>query len=208
MLAQPPETGIDTSAFATSAMLSQVQVLPGDIDDQQWIKLDENGRAIDLRDVNTWTQKIDDVDPAEMVEVQCINSIAPFMLTRGLFAGLTGTAERPKFIVNLAAAEGAFAASHHQGTHPHTNMAKAALNMLTRTIANDFASRCIYVNSVDPGWVSDQRPRRAIAAAQLFPPLNYDDGAARVMHPILIGYTDSAQRFKGRLLRHYRPASW
>jgi NAD(P)-dependent dehydrogenase (short-subunit alcohol dehydrogenase family) len=87
-------------------------------------------------------------------------------------------------------------------------MAKAALNMLTRTIANDFASRSIYVNSVDPGWVSDQRPRSAIAAAKLFPPLSYEDGAARVMHPILVGFANSTQRFKGRLLRHYRPASW
>ena len=42
--------------------------------------------------------------------------------------------------------------------HPHTNMAKAALNMLTRTVAEDYLRLGIYVNSVDTGWTTDENP--------------------------------------------------
>lgn len=206
------EAPIDPSLVPSSALLSQLPMLPGDVDDEQWLALTEQDEPIDQRRSNSWTQRISDVHPVELVEVQCVNAIAPFLLTQGLFAKARGTPQNPKSVVNLAAAEGSFVVSHRRGTHPHTNMAKAALNMLTRTIAHEFSQRSIYVNSVDPGWVSDQRPHDMVIAAQnsggLVPPIDYADGAARVMHPIILAANDPTNAYHGKLLRHFRVASW
>jgi NAD(P)-dependent dehydrogenase (short-subunit alcohol dehydrogenase family) len=207
-----PQRATQLSKISTSALLSQLPLLPGDVDDEQWLVADVETHEADRRESNSWTQTIEDVDPVELIEVQCVNTIAPFLLTQGLFAGVSGTREKPKSVVNLAAAEGSFHLSHRRGTHPHTNMAKAALNMLTRTIAHTFAQRHIYVNSVDPGWVSDQRPYNEAVAAMtrggVVPPLDYRDGAARVIHPIVLATSDSLHAFHGKLLRNYRVASW
>jgi NAD(P)-dependent dehydrogenase (short-subunit alcohol dehydrogenase family) len=202
----------EVTGVPVSALLSQVPVLPSDLDGDEWLSFDQYGEAVDGRPMNSWTLGLEDVQPAEMIEVQCINAIAPFMLTQGLFAGLLGTATQPRFVVNLAAAEGSFQVSHRRGTHPHTNMAKAALNMLTRSIAAPMAQRFIYVNSVDPGWVSDQRPQEQAKRAQttggLVPPIDPADGAARAMHPIIVGTGPVNDRLSGRLLRHFRVARW
>lgn len=44
-----------------------------------------------------------------------------------------------RYIVNVSAMEGQFYRKNKSSKHPHTNMAKAALNMMTRTCANEFA---------------------------------------------------------------------
>jgi NAD(P)-dependent dehydrogenase (short-subunit alcohol dehydrogenase family) len=115
----------------------------------------------------------------------------------------------PRHIINVSAVEGQFAQGK-RGIHPHTNMAKAALNMLTRSIADDYAESGIYVNSVDPGWVSDQIPHttdeeRARMTAEL--PLDYIDAAARLYDPIFTERHGQTPIF-GKFLKDYRVAVW
>lgn len=38
--------------------------------------------------------------------------------------------------------------------HPHTNAAKAALNMMTRTSAQDYVDSMIFMTAVDTGWIN------------------------------------------------------
>src|SRR5262249_2779768 len=125
---------------------------------------------------------------------------------RGLLPALRRSGHARRFVVNVAAKEGAFRRRGSQGTHPHTNMAKAALNMLTRTAAGKLSAEGIFVSSVDPGWVSDQRPHSA--SEDFIPPLDAIDGAARVLDPVFRGVEESAVPPCGVLLKDYRPTDW
>lgn len=53
-----------------------------------------------------------------------------------------------RFIINVSAMEGKFNRSKTPN-HPQTNMAKAALNMMTRTSAQDYAEDLIFMNCAD-----------------------------------------------------------
>ena len=80
------------------------------------------------------------------------------MLNARLKPLMLRTPERDKHIVNVSAVEGQFYRKFKTTRHPHTNMAKAALNMMTRTSATDYAADGIHMNSVDTGWVTDEDP--------------------------------------------------
>jgi NAD(P)-dependent dehydrogenase (short-subunit alcohol dehydrogenase family) len=154
---------------------------------------------------HSWTLRITDgFDVSEVLETQIVNVTAPFLLINQLAPMLARSPHPLRFIINVAAAEGQFAA-YKSGRHPHTNMAKAALNMLTRTVAPDLARQGICLCSVDPGWVSSQLPDDAARDAQL--PLDRDDAAARVCDPIFTGIaTGSAP--SGVLLKDYQTVAW
>ena len=167
-------------------------------------RVDRYGQPIDDRDFNSWVMHLEDVPIVEMVEVQLINSVAPAILTGQLRGLLARSAHERRFVVNVAAAEGRFA-QFKSGHHPHTNMAKAALNMLTRTVAYDYAEDGIYVNSVDPGWVSDQAPRTSDESRELGDariPVDLTDAAARVCDPIFVAVR-SGQVSVGQLFKDY-----
>ena len=78
---------------------------------------------------------------------------------------------------------------YKQPTHPHTNMAKAALNMMTRTSAADYAKCGIYMTAVDTGWINDEKPAERAAADHSVhnfqTPIDEIDAAARVLDPII-----------------------
>src|SRR3954464_3212107 len=121
--------------------------------------VDAGGLLPDLHDVNSWTQRVDEVDPVELLEVQLCNSTAPFILISRLRPAMAASSARRTYIVNVSAMEGVFARGYKGAGHPHTNMAKAALNMLTRTSAQEmFQTDGILMNSVDTGWITDERP--------------------------------------------------
>jgi NAD(P)-dependent dehydrogenase (short-subunit alcohol dehydrogenase family) len=150
-----------------------------------------------------------EVEPAELAEVHVINAMVPFLLATRLRPLLVKSRCPDRYIVNVAAAEGSFSYRAKQPRHPHTNMAKAALNMFTRTSWPDYLRDGIYMNSVDPGWVSQENPhpkKLRIEAAAFCPPLDAIDGAARVIAPILRGVR--GDRFAGALFRHHEPAPW
>lgn len=171
--------------------------------------VDASGLMVDPSPDNSWTAKVGDIDPAEMLEVQLINAVAPYLLVDGLMPLIKASAFARRYIVNVSAAEGWFAAKYKSGAHPHTNMAKAALNMLTRTSAEGLASQGIYVTSVDTGWITDENPaptKTRLADQGWRPPLDVLDGAARIYDPIVRG--EAGEPPSGVLLKDYREVAW
>ncbi|GAA1023321.1 oxidoreductase [Acrocarpospora pleiomorpha] len=171
--------------------------------------VDETGEPLDLRERNSWSLRLHEVDPAEWLEVQLVNVFAPFLLTSRLRGLLESSPYPDRYVVQVSAMEGSFSRENKTVRHPHTNMAKASLNMLTRTAAADYAAAGIHMNSVDTGWVTDERPHPAKAArrtAGFRPPLDVIDGAARVYDPIIRGV--SGQPMSGYFLKDFRPVEW
>ncbi|MGI4791323.1 MAG: SDR family NAD(P)-dependent oxidoreductase [Janthinobacterium lividum] len=186
-------------------------VLPGVTDVLPVDALEDNEERADSRTVNSWLLRLDDVSAPEMLEVQLVNSVAPFLLNSRLKPLLTRSPFARRFIVNVSAVEGQFS-RHKTIFHPHTNMAKAALNMMTRTSGEDYARDNIYMNSVDTGWVTDENPgpkrERIQEERGFFPPLDIIDGMARIYHPIAQGITEAETPIFGQFLKDYQPCPW
>ena len=172
--------------------------------------IDAGGLVPDLDPVNSWIQRVDEVDPVEMLEVQLCNSTAPFILIGRWRPALAAAAARRKYVVNVSAREGQFSRGYKGPGHPHTNMAKAAVNMLTRTSAEEMlATDGILVSSVDTGWITDERPHPTkvrLAGEGFHAPLDLVDGAARVYDPIVRG--EDGEDLYGCFLKDYEPAPW
>ncbi|WP_425572151.1 SDR family NAD(P)-dependent oxidoreductase [Nocardiopsis exhalans] len=172
--------------------------------------IDAGGLLPDLAPVNSWTQRIGAIDPVEMLEVQLCNVSAPFLLVDRLRPSMAASPARRTYIVNVSAMEGVFGRGYKGPGHPHTNMAKASLNMLTRTSAEEMLeSDGILMTAVDTGWITDERPhpdKERIAAAGFHAPLDLEDGAARVYDPIVRG--ELGDDLHGIFLKDYKPSNW
>nr|WP_107909086.1 SDR family NAD(P)-dependent oxidoreductase [Streptomyces chartreusis] len=194
-------------ALHALAVASSTAVASASLPLQQIV--DEAGLLTETAATNSWTLRLGQVQPVELLEVQLVNAIAPFLLADRLLP-LLGTSPHPRrYLVNVSAVEGQFTARNKTGDHPHTNMAKAALNMLTRTSAADLASHGIYTCSVDTGWITDEKPfpaRERHAATGWRPPLDIIDGAARIYHPIVQGQAGTP--IHGVLLKDYKCVAW
>lgn len=173
--------------------------------------LDADLQQVDLRKTNSWRLKLGEISSTEMIEVQLVNSVAPFVLCNHLAPLMKKENTGKKHIINVSAMEGKFHRFHKEDRHPHTNMAKAALNMMTHTAAADFAKYGIYMNAVDTGWVTDEDPvelaKRKEEIHDFQPPLDIVDGAARVLDPLLDGI-NSGKHWCGKFLKDYRPIDW
>jgi NAD(P)-dependent dehydrogenase (short-subunit alcohol dehydrogenase family) len=172
--------------------------------------IDAGGLVPDLAASNSWVQRVDEVDPLELLEVQLCNVTAPFILVSRLRAALAASPARRKYVVNVSAMEGQFSRGYKGPGHPHTNMAKASLNMLTRTSAQELLEKDgILMTSVDTGWITDERPhptKMRLADAGFHAPLDLVDGAARVYDPIVRG--EAGEDVSGCFLKDYEPAAW
>jgi NAD(P)-dependent dehydrogenase (short-subunit alcohol dehydrogenase family) len=174
-------------------------------------ELDADLQQVDLRKTNSWRLKLGEIETTEMVEVQLVNAVAPFVLCNRLSKLMLKEDTGKKHIINVSAMEGKFHRFKKEDRHPHTNMAKAALNMLTHTSAATLAKSGIYMNAVDTGWVTDEDPAELSKKKQevhdFQPPLDIVDGAARVMDPLIDGI-NTGKHWSGKFLKDYFPIDW
>ena len=214
-LARAAGAEIQASGLWRSAVLAQVPLLAEDLERGGTLypagRLDQDLQQIDHREFNSWRMTLAEVPTAELLEVQLVNAIAPFVLNARLRPLLANVPTRDAHVVNVSAMEGQFYRRWKTDKHPHTNMAKAALNMMTRTSAIDYVRDGIHMNSVDTGWVTDEDP--AVYAARktqlhdFHPPLDIVDGAARIVDPVFDGITTGTHQW-GLFLKDYKPAPW
>ncbi|WP_323376940.1 SDR family NAD(P)-dependent oxidoreductase [Streptomyces smaragdinus] len=172
-------------------------------------EIDEAGLLPDTAPENSWSAQLGELDPAEVLETQLVNSLAPALLCDRLLPLLLAAPRERRYIVNVTAVEGRFTVRNKMPGHPHTNMAKAALNMLTRTSGPTLAEHGVYMCAVDTGWITDENPmpkKDRIAAAGFRTPLDIVDGAARVYDPIVRG--EAGDPVAGVFLKDYREAAW
>jgi len=198
-----------------AALLSQVPLVPDDLGPGGDLfpagQLDADLQQVDLRETNSWRLMLDEVPAIELLEVHLVNAVAPFILNGRLRSLMRAVPTDDKHIVNVSAMEGQFYRALKTARHPHTNMAKASLNMMTRTAAPDYIEDGIHMNSVDTGWVTDEDPaliaaRKAVEQA-FSPPLDIVDGAARIVAPIFDGLA-TGEHVWGLFLKDYKPTPW
>ena len=202
--------GLSASAALSQIPYSYDQALPAEQVFPKG-KLDADLQQVDLRETNSWRLRLGEVPTAELLELQLVNAIAPFVLCNRLSTMMKRDHTGQKHIVNVSAMEGKFLRYVKTDRHPHTNMAKAALNMLTHTSASDLVKYGIFMNSVDTGWVTDEDPfalsQRKQQVHDFQPPLDIVDGAARVCDPFFDGIL-TGKHWYGKFLKDYFPIDW
>jgi len=206
---------IHATGLWKSAVLSQVPLIAEDLERGEHLfpqgRLDQDLQQVDLRDTNSWRLTLAEVPTAELLEVHLVNCVAPFVLNARLRPLLAAVPTRDAHVVNVSAMEGQFYRRWKTDKHPHTNMAKAALNMMTRTSAIEYVRDGIHMNSVDTGWVTDEDPQhhaeRKTKIHGFHPPLDIVDGAARIVDPLFDGVT-TGNHLWGLFLKDYKPAPW
>ncbi|WP_306364220.1 SDR family NAD(P)-dependent oxidoreductase [Nocardia sp. CC227C] len=213
MQAHPTALTASLTPDLTAADITELALVAGSATPERisrGVAIDAGGLVPDLAHTNSWVQTVAEVDATELLEVQLCNSVAPFILISRLRPALAASPARRKYVVNVSAMEGVFQRGYKGPGHPHTNMAKAALNMLTRTSAREmFEADRILMTAVDTGWITDERPHYTkirLAEEGFHAPLDLVDGAARVYDPIVQG--EAGTDLFGVFLKDYEPSNW
>ena len=175
-----------------------------------------DGQPIDFsQEKSSWNMELDEIPFQEFTEVQIINAWTPYYLCVKLKPLMEKSPFPDRYIVNVSSVEGIF--NHFKRTtHPHTNMAKAALNMMTRTCGKYYKQSGIYMTGVDTGWVSpmnefahllDKNNAKVFEKEYVNIPLDELDGAMRCIHPIIEGVMKKNFIY-GHLLKDYKMTNW
>lgn len=203
----------NVDASTRSALLSQIPITDEDFDSNSALfpagRLDVDQQQVDLRERNSWVLKLDEILPIELIEVHCVNVMGPFILNSHLKELMIKTLHNDKFIINVSAMEGKFYRAKTP-FHPHTNMAKAGLNMMTKTCADDYAQSKIYMNSVDTGWIHDENPFHKVndnMKRGFQTPIDEEDAAARILDPIYLSVLSNETPF-GKFFKDFKETSW
>jgi len=193
----------------TTAVSNTIQALDYDAFGQEPVSLNRFGQPIDNRDKNSWNSNLDEIPVQELLEVNLINQISPFLLISSLKPSMKRSPFERRFIINVTSSEGIFSYTNKTSHHPHTNMTKASLNMMTLTSAGEFALDRIYMSCVDVGWIStgaSEQLRQEQFEKGYIPPLDPVDGASRIVHPIFRGLETTP--YSGVLLKNYMISEW
>ncbi|BAY21642.1 short chain dehydrogenase/reductase family oxidoreductase [Calothrix sp. NIES-2100] len=209
-----PALAIQELKAENSAFLSQIPLIPEDKAENYALfppgMYSDDGQQLDLRPFNSWLMRDDEVSILELLEVHIINAIAPFIINSRLKPLMSNQKQTAKYIINVSSMEGRFNDVDKPWRHPHTNMAKAALNQMTRTCAKEYAKHRIFMNAVDPGWISFQHPVQQAKSMQergVNPPFDIIDAAARICDPIYQGINEGKNPF-GKLFKDYMEIDW
>ncbi|CAL5868723.1 uncharacterized protein PFLUO_LOCUS2950 [Penicillium psychrofluorescens] len=165
---------------------------------------------VDSDSRSSWMQSLDEIPYEDLISAHSVNAFVPLILCRELLplmgaagSSSTSTSKPVGYIVNVSSREGILEdmpnSRSKAGHHVHTNMSKAAINMITETEAGKaWQTRRVAMNSVDPGYMS--------AAPECQPkngcPIGFEDGTARVLWPIAVGEVEN-RVISGRFLKHF-----
>jgi len=195
-------SSLSLSSSNLSIFTSQISLLPEDNDKKYFPPglYDADHQQLDLRSKSSWNFELPNVSTIELLETQTINFTAPFILIRDLTPLLKNNSrEGFSYIINVSSMEGRFD-RNKTSQHPHLNAAKAGLNMITRTCGQFYKSEHhICMLSVDTGWQNNYK----VPNMEWHPPVDYIDGAARILDPIF-----SNSNLSGYFLKDYNICTW
>jgi len=192
-----------------TAVTKEVKALEYSSGEKTEVQLTRFGQPVDNREKTSWNSTLEEISMYELVEVNLINQIAPYFLIKELKPLFLNSHFEERFIVNVTSSEGIFSYTNKTIFHPHTNMTKAALNMMTLTSAKEFAVDSIFMTSVDVGWISTgakESLRKKQFEEGYIPPLDSVDGASRIFDPIVDGI--NGKSIFGVLLKNYKVSQW
>jgi len=173
------------------------------------IKLNRFNQPVDSREKTSWNSTLSEISLVELLEVNLINQIAPFLLIQQFKKDMARTGDDVSHVINVTSTEGLFNHANKTSYHPHTNMTKASLNMITRTSAEEFFKSNILMNSVDVGWISTgacENLRQQQFEKAYIPPLDSVDGASRALDPIYRALEGNKEY--GRLFKDFKVHEW
>jgi NAD(P)-dependent dehydrogenase (short-subunit alcohol dehydrogenase family) len=133
------------------------RVVPMDVSDSGSIEAaakELGGQAVDVlinnAGVNAEAKRLVDLEVGELEDVFRINAIAPLLVAKGLLPCLKAGTQ--KKIVNISSDMGSIA--HNAGGSSYAYRgSKAALNMLSKCMANELRGDGFICIALDPGWV-------------------------------------------------------
>lgn len=160
------------------------------------IVINEHRNLQEVEYETSWTQRLHETDPCEIIEGTIINQIIPTLLIKTMLTIMKPSSSNPCFIINVTSTEG----NHHTALHNVTGSHKVAMDNLVKNLYYEHRQN-MYTFNVDPGFVTG-------VFQSTHKPLSSLDGAQRVLHPIIQHYRKNPLDLKGYWLKDYEPKFW